>query len=97
MNALDHLLADIKAAHKGEKLPRRPAACPQGQAPRPRKAKPQAAPVKPAAKPARCPKCHLKPCACHGWATAAKPTTEDSPLIARALAVLRAELGKVAP
>lgn len=78
MNALDHLLADIKAAHKGEKLPRRPAACPQGQA------KPAPAPVKPAAKPAR-------------PAPIAQPAAEDSPLIARALAVLRAELGKVAP
>ncbi len=84
MNALDHLLADIKAAHKGEKLPRRPAACPQGQAPRPRPAKRQAAPAKPATKPAR-------------PAPAAQPAAEDSPIIARALAVLRAELGKVAP
>jgi hypothetical protein len=84
MNALDHLLADIKAAHKGEKLPRRPAACPQGQAPRPRQAKRPAAPVKPAAKPAR-------------PAPATQPAAEDSPIIARALAVLRAELGKVAP
>ena len=84
MNALDHLLADIKAAHKGEKLPRRPAACPQGQAPRPRQAKRPAAPVKPAAKPAR-------------PAPAAQPAADESPIIARALAVLRAELGKVAP
>ncbi|MBI3096349.1 MAG: hypothetical protein HYY97_15885 [Rhodocyclales bacterium] len=84
MNALDHLLADIKAAHKGEKLPRRPAACPQGQAPRPRQAKRPAAPVKRAAKLAR-------------PAPATQPAAEDSPIIARALAVLRAELGKVAP
>lgn len=84
MNALDYLLADIKAAHKGEKLPRRPAACPQGQAPRPRQAKRPAAPVKPAAKPVQ-------------TAPAAKPAADESPIIARALAVLRAELGKVAP
>lgn len=84
MNALDHLLADIKAAHKGEKLPRRPAACPQGQAPRQRQAKPAPAPVKPAAKPAR-------------PAPIAQPAAEDSPIIARALAVLRAELGRIAP
>lgn len=88
MNALDHLLADIKAAHKGEKLPRRPAACPQGQAPRQRQAKPAPAPVKPAAKPAR-----PAPIATHPTA----PAAEDSPLIARALAVLRAELGRIAP
>lgn len=88
MNALDRLIADIKAAHKGEKLPRRPAACPQGQAPRPRQAKRPAAPVKPAAKPAR-----PAPAAAHPTT----PAAEDSPIIARALAVLRAELGKVAP
>lgn len=86
MNALDHLLADIKAAHKGEKLPRRPAVCPQGQAPRPRPAKRQAATAKPAAKPAR-----PTPAAAHPTA----PAAEDSPIIARALAVLRAELGRI--
>ena len=83
MNALDHLLADIRAAHKGEKLPRRPATCPQGQAPRPRQAKRQ-----PAATPARKPQ---------PAAPVAQPAADESPTIARALAVLRAELGKVAP
>lgn len=85
MNALDHLLADIKAAHKGEKLPRRPAACPQGQAPRPRQSKRQApATVRPEPVEGR-------------RAVSPAPTLDDSPIIARALAVLRAELGKVAP
>ena len=87
MNALDHLLADIKAAHKGEKLPRRPAACPQGQAPRPRQAKRPAAPVK--APVAVVPGLTRNP--------APTSTADESPIIARALAVLRAELGKVAP
>lgn len=81
MNALDHLLADISAAHKGQKLPRRPAACPQGQAPRPRPAKRQAV-TKPAQKPT---------------APAAQPVADESPAIARALATLRAEFGKIAP
>jgi len=80
MNALDHLLADISAAHKGQKLPRRPAACPQGQAPRPRKPQRQAAAL-------------VVP----GLTRNPVPTADDSPIIARALAVLRAELGKVAP
>jgi hypothetical protein len=84
MNALDYLLADIRAAHKGEKLPRRPAACPHGQAPRPSQAKRPAAPVKPAAKPAR-------------PAPAAQPAVDESPAIARALATLRAELGRISP
>lgn len=85
MNALDHLLADIKAAHKGEKLPRRPAACPQGQAPRPRQAKrPAPATVRPESVEGR-------------RAVSTAPTLDESPIIARALAVLRAELGKVAP
>lgn len=79
MNALDHLIADIKAAHKGEKLPRRPAACPQGQAPRPRPAQRQTA-AKPAPKPAT---------------PVAQPVADESPAIARALATLRAEFARI--
>lgn len=80
MNALDHLLADISATHKGHKLPRRAAPCPQGQPARLRQAKRPTA-----AKPAPAPK-----------VTPAAPTPDESPAIARALATLRAELGKVA-
>lgn len=80
MNALDFLLADIKAAHRGEKLPRRPVACPQGQAARP--AKPRQAKPAPQAK--------ATP------AIIAKPAPEENPIIARALATLRAEFGKAA-
>ncbi len=83
MNALDYLLADIKAAHAGQKLPRRPAACPQGQATRP--AKPRAAK---AIKPAAAPTAAARP---------ALPAPEETPAIARALATLRAELRKVQP
>lgn len=79
MNALDHLLADIKAAHKGEKLPRRPAACSQGQAPRPRQARRPAAPV----------------AVVPGLTRNPAPTLDESPIIARALAVLRAELERI--
>lgn len=83
MNALDSLLADIRAAHTGQKVARRPTACPQGQTARPAKPRQPAA-----ARPA--------PIATQA-APQAKPAAAENPIIARALATLRAELAKVTP